>query len=1014
MKRIVGLALAHPRSIFWRRGEATKPILASTLAILFGLATVASAQIASGNIYGKVTDEQGATMPGATVTLTGDFGTRTANTSAGGEFRFLSLDTGDYKVTVALTGFGTIARPVHITTGENVALPFTLKVATMVETIEVVSATPLVDIKKRGTSTTMVSDELEKTPNSRDPWGVLKNVPGVVVDRVNIAGNNNGQQAGFGGHGTTTTDASWNLDGVVITDMSAAGASPSYFDFDAFKEIEVTTGGAELSAGGGGIGINLVTKRGTNKFHGGGRFLYAGDGMQSSNLPSSLASDPRLKNADGSFRDNADHIDAIKDFGVDLGGAIIKNKLWFYGTWGRQQVNIITLNGNPDQTRLTSYNGKLNWQATANTMVSAFMFDGKKDKFGRSPGVNSATGLNETASSLWNQGNLYNDNPWHGFWKLQVDQTFSPNFFVSAKAGYYNTGFGLIAAGSPDQSFTYDYSAGNLIGSYLTITQTRPQKTLNADSSYFFQSMGGNHELKFGFGYRAVTSTTQTHYNGNGISGVFDPDNDNVVAIVHRDGLTQYEAKYLDFYVGDTYTKNRFSANLGVRFDQQNAKNDGSQVPANAGLPSLLPGVNYPGNDSNIIDWKDWQPRVGLSYSFDAQQKTVARLSYARYAQQLSFGIVTEENPVAPGAFVYSWNDLNGDHYVQPNEVLQNDFQFSYGGVNHASPASASTPQKIDRNYQAGHSNEIIAGIDHELVSNLAVGVAYVWRKNSDIAYRPRLAGPCSDPANPTAATCPIITPDQYIAGAPVTSGGYTVTAFAPPRALVTAGNGGRILTTQPGYSQSFNGVDLTLTKRLANRWMGRVAFSYNLFKQNYDNGIPVTGGYVTPFGSAFTAIQGNPTPTDRNSLTNDLVAIQSSGSGPQTFYTSPAWQVYANGLVQLPWSLELSGAIFGRQGQIEPKYISTAGGSDGTALHVLVTPTVDAFKYDNVWDFDLRLAKNVKLGKANMTLSAEGFNLFNANTVLQSNRQINADTSGRINEILSPRILRIGARFSF
>jgi ABC-type sugar transport system ATPase subunit len=80
-----------------------------------------------------------------------------------------------------------------LTVGENVALPFTLKVASMVETIEVVSATPLVDIKKRGTSTTMVSDELEKTPNSRDPWGVLKNVPGVVVDRVNIAGNNNGQ-----------------------------------------------------------------------------------------------------------------------------------------------------------------------------------------------------------------------------------------------------------------------------------------------------------------------------------------------------------------------------------------------------------------------------------------------------------------------------------------------------------------------------------------------------------------------------------------------------------------------------------------------------------------------------------------------------------------------------------------------------------------------------------------------------------------------------------------------------
>jgi hypothetical protein len=983
-------------------------------ALLFGLAPAAWAQIATGNIYGMVTDEQGGALAGVTATLSGDFGTRTSTTGSNGEFRFLSLDTGEYKVALALTGFGKVARQVHVTTGESVTLPFKLKVAALEETIEVVSDTPLVDVKKRGTSTTMVSDELEKMPNARDPWGVLKNVPGVMVDRVNIAGNNNGQQAGFGGHGTVTSDASWNLDGVVITDMSSAGASPSYFDFDAFKEIDVTTGGSELSAGGGGIGINLVTKRGTNKFHGGGRFLYAGNGMESSNLPSALATDPRLKNPDGTFRDNADHIDAIKDFGFDLGGPIIKDKLWFYGTWGRQQVNIITLNGNPDQTRLTSYNAKLNWQATANTMVSGFWFDGKKEKFGRSPGVNSATGLNETPDSLWNQGNLYDDNPWHGFWKLQVDQTFSPNFFVSAKAAYYNTGFGLIAAGGPDKSYTYDYAAGNLIGSYPTITQTRPQKTLNADASYFFKGLGGNHELKFGFGYRTVTSTTQTHYNGNGIEGVYDPANDNVLAIVHRDGVSHYEGRYLDFYAGDTYTKNRFSANLGVRFDQQSAKNDASQVPGNPGLPSVLPAIDYAGNDSNIINWKDWQPRAGFSYAFDDHQKTVARISYARYAQQLSFGIVTEENPVAPGAFVYSWNDVNGDRFVQPSEVLLDQFQFSYGGVNHANPGSASTPQKIDRNYQAGHSNEIVAGIDHQLMSNFAVGVAYIWRKNTDIAYRPRLAGACSDPTDPTIATCPIITPDEYTARAPVTAGGYTVTAFAPPAALVAAGNGGRILTTQPGYSQSFNGVDITLTKRLSNKWMGRVAMTYNLFKQNYDSGIPVTGGYVTPGGNGFTSIQGNPTPTDLNSLRNDLAAIQSSGSGPQTFYTSPAWQVYANGLVQLPWSLELSGAVFGRQGQIEPKYITASAGNDGGAVHVLVTPTVDAFRYDSVWDFDMRLAKNVKLGNSSLTLSAEGFNLFNANTVLQANRQINTATSGRINEILSPRILRIGARFAF
>ncbi|HKC13398.1 MAG TPA: carboxypeptidase-like regulatory domain-containing protein, partial [Vicinamibacteria bacterium] len=282
------------------------------------LAAPVLAQISSGNIFGTITDEQGAVLTGVTVTLSGDQGTRTSTTGSNGEFRFLNLDNGSYKLTVGLTGFAKSTRTVRVTTGENVNLSFTLKVATVEETVQVVADTPLVDVKKRGTSTTLISDELEKTPNARDPWGILKNVPGVVVDRVNIAGNSNGQQADAGSHGSVGADKMWNLDGVVITDMSAAGASPSYFDFDAFQEIAITTGGADLNVQTGGIGINLVTKRGTNKFHGGGRFLFAGNGLQSSNLPSSLATDPRLKNADGSFRDNADHIDSIKDYGFDL------------------------------------------------------------------------------------------------------------------------------------------------------------------------------------------------------------------------------------------------------------------------------------------------------------------------------------------------------------------------------------------------------------------------------------------------------------------------------------------------------------------------------------------------------------------------------------------------------------------------------------------------------------------------------------------------------------------------
>jgi len=294
------------------------------------------------------------------------------------------------------------------------------------------------------------------------------------------------------------------------------------------------------------------------------------------------------------------------------------------------------------------------------------------------------------------------------------------------------------------------------------------------------------------------------------------------------------------------------------------------------------------------------------------------------------------------------------------------------------------------------------------------VGAAYTYRHISNLTYRPRLGGPCG--ADPSASSCRIIQPEEYTANAPVSSGGFTAFSYSPPDDLVEAGGFGRLRTNQPGYAQNFNGIELTMTKRLTNKWMGRVAFSWNAFKQAYDGVIPVNGGGGTqggiggPGGGRYN---GNPTPTDLNSLKSDFVAAQSGGSGRATFYTTPTWQVYANALVQLPWSLDLSGAVFGRQGQIEPQYLRLSAGQDGS-FNVLATPTVDAKRYSSVWDVDLRLAKNLKVGPTQITLSAEAFNIFNSGTVLQAFRQVNSSSFERIDEILSPRIVRFGARLSF
>jgi hypothetical protein len=962
------------------------------LALLLALAPGAFAQIGTGNIYGTVRDDSGAVLAGASVALSGEMGSRSTTSGPQGEFRFLNLDRGRYKMTVTLAGFTTVARELSVTSGESLTVDSTMKVAQVAETVTVTAETPLVDTKKRGTATTMTTEELQNVPNARDPWGVLKNVPGVLLDRVNIAGNENGQQAAVAGKGSDTTDKMFTLDGINITDMSATGASPTYFDFEAFQEINVATGGNDLQVQSGGIGINLVTKRGTNTFHGSGRFLAADEDWSSSNVPDDLKNDARLQGSEF-----ADHIKDLKDWGFDLGGPIIKDKLWFYGTFGRQDIKLLRLNQTPDDTILDSYNAKLNWQAASQTMVSAFYFVGKKKKFGRSPGYPG-----ESDDFLWNQDNAYVDGGVPGgLWKLQADHTFSPNFFVSAKAAYYDTGFGLFPRGGTDQDFTVDYVAGESIGSYETYQAIRPQKMVSADGSYFFSAMGGNNELKFGFGYRDLKTQSSDVYSGNGLGGFINDVDDTVVQVL-RNGITEYGGKYVSAYLGDVFTKDRLSLNVGVRWDLQTAKNLPSEVSANKGFPNLLPALSFPGNDDNIIEWNDISPRVGLSYALDAQRKTVLRASFARYADQLSFGDVaggTGENPVGVSTLTYGWTDRNHDRIPQVNEVDLGNLLDS-SNVDPRNPtAVADTANKVDRDLKAKHDNEFIVGLDREIAPNFAVGAAFTYRRATDWQWRPRLAGPCT--GAPTRDTCPIITANQYTPNPPSTVAGVSVNHFSPPAALITAGRGGRIRTNRDGYYTNFSGLEFTATKRLANKWMGRLAFSFNDWTEHWQDG-------VTP-----TTFLGNPTRVETDPLVQGgQVALLSGGSGKASFYSSVKWQVYANALVQLPWQVDVSAALFGKQGGSFPTRAVVSVPRDGSQ-NILVTPEVDTNRYDNVFNFDVRLAKNVKIDRAALTLSVEAFNLFNNDVVLSRSRSVGA-TFNRIEEIIAPRTLRLGARFSF
>src|SRR4029079_14679251 len=108
---------------------------------------------------------------------------------------------------------------------------------------------------------------------------------------------------------------------------------------------------------------------GPNSFHGSAGINFAHDKLQWSNLPAELEGDARLRGSD-----KADHTDQIKDMSFDLGGPIVKDKLWFYGSYGQNDIRVRRLNQTADKTLLTNYSAKLNWQAAQSDTVKTFWF----------------------------------------------------------------------------------------------------------------------------------------------------------------------------------------------------------------------------------------------------------------------------------------------------------------------------------------------------------------------------------------------------------------------------------------------------------------------------------------------------------------------------------------------------------------------------------------------------------------------------------------------------------------
>ncbi len=958
------------------------------LALCLTIAVPARAQVQSGTIAGKVQDEQGGVLPGATVSLTGPDRTATFVTDNSGQYRFLNVPPGTYRLSVDLPGFSkAVHDDVVVAVGQTVSIPITMKVASVQETVTVSGQSPIVDTKATGTATNFSQNELELIPTSRDPWALLRTVPGVMVDRVNIAGNETGQQSNFQSKGTRPADAVWTMDGVMITDMAAVGASPTYFNYDNFDEIQVSTSGQDIRQPTGGVGLNLVVKRGTNEFKGGARGYFTNHALEASNVPAELA-------AAGVTPETADHNDQISDYGVELGGPIVKNRAWIYGSWSDQDIRLVRRSGDlVDRTVLKTANVKGNWQATRTDMVNVLWFLGAKQKFGRSPGTSGI--VFDAPTATFDQGGAYSSGTPKGLLKLEDNHTFGSSLFVTGRYAYYNTGFGLVPKGGLDQLAGESQILGQSFGSTRQSLFVRPQHSAMVDANYFHDGRGGSHDLKFGGGWRRADAYSQTLWPGNMIRALENSTTD-FRARVYREGAGTNRAEYFNLYASDTISMNRLTLDFGVRYDRQWGRALPSQTSSNAAFPDLVPGIDFAGYDTPFT-WNNVSPRVGVTYALDETRRTVLRGSFSRYAGQLETGIVGFMNPSANVGYAdYRWVDLNGDHLAQADEVLIDQGRIGFGGgFDPANPTSVVSADRIDPNLKAPVTTSVVAGVDRELMPNLGLQVNYSYTRttnnteNNSFYYTPWIGL--------TAADC---APGPTLTGTLPDGTAYSVPTYIPDAALIAANGNGSILTNWPGYVSYYHGVEVSVVKRLANRWMARVGFSVNDAKERYGD---------TPVDQV-----GNPTRVDTSPLVSGgPFTVRSGGSGSGDIFINATWQLSANGLYQFPRGIEVGASLFGRQGYPFPIYQSAALGLDGSQ-RVLVSPELDTVRLANLWDLDLRLSKTVRFDRMDLQLIGDLFNVFNSNTELVRNRNVASPNFQQLAQNLSPRILRFGVRVNF
>jgi hypothetical protein len=950
----------------FRRGR-----VAGWLALVLGISALpAGAQVSTGEIFGKVTDNTGAVLPGVSVTITSAalIQPQSVVTQASGGYRFPNVPIGTYAVAFELPGFKTLVfENVAIQAGFNAEIAPKLEISAVQETVTVSGESPVVDTKSTQLGGSFNLKAMQEIPTARDPWEIIQQTAGITMTSENVGGNGSGQQPGFSAHGTNSQ--LWTMDGGTITDTSS-NSSPTYYDFDSFEEMTINTGGGDASQQSGGITVNLITKSGGNRFKGTARYFVTDDRFEAFNVTPDL----RRQGAGA-----GNPIQNIKDFGFEVGGPIVPNRAWFWGSRARNDIKVGVIgflidpagdandrqNLRTDLTRLDDINLKINYQVAPGHKSTGFFSRG--DKIRNARGVSATTPI-EAAFRQSGPSDIY---------RIQHQWVVTDSLTLDAQVSHVDGGFrldfqepGLVNV----QQINY-VDQGRVARSTTDYNTIRPQWETRLDGNYYLpKKLGGDHSLKFGYRYRTTPIESISQVGGGATVRIRASGNHE--ADITRNADFNVQRWDSNFFVSDAYKLSRMTLTAGLRLDHYRDKALPATTPANRILPDLLPAISFSGADSGVR-WNNWQPRLGVNYDVFGTGKTVIKGSASRY-----YGITMNTGgtlqPTGLTTLRYAWTDLNGDLTVQRAELdLARGFlttpSANYDPLN---PSSVTTPATVDPALENTRTTEFTAGVDHEVMRNFAVGATYIHRKYDDFiaAFRAGVSSNEYSPVTFTAA-CGNIVDGTPTCDQPSYTGTYFVRGAALPAATIRRNY---------GSYETYDGIEITARKRFSGRWMMSANLAVN------------TGRHYDP----------EPT-RDYTDPTN--IAVQHDAR------TSVApWSTKFSGLYALPWDMSISGLLDYRSGFTYTTNILSPNRPNSLGTVSVQLQPSNSLRRPTFTQLDMRFDKIVKIRTTRLTLGMTVFNVFNSNVVLATITRQNQTTANNVTTILAPRVAQFGVKFAF